>query len=102
VADDAPHIQRTEDGSSLEVRVTPKAGRDRVLGVRNHVLCVAVHAPPEKGKANQALLRFLAKILGVSRSSLDLLSGDTSRNKRIGIAGLEPREVARRLSARSP
>lgn len=102
MAADAPRIEKTENGSHLEVRVTPKAGRDRILGVRNHILCVAVHAPPEKGKANQALLKFLAKTLGVSRSSLSLLSGDTSRNKRVGIDGLEPHEVVRRLSPPSP
>ena len=55
-----------------------------------------VQAVPEKGKANKALVRFLAKQLGVGRNSVELLSGETGRHKRLGIHGLTDEEVQAR------
>jgi uncharacterized protein len=94
---DLPCLQSGPDGTTLDVRATPGAQRTRILGVRDGALAVAINAPPEKGKANQALVRFLAKILGVSRTSLVLMSGETSRRKRITIQGLAPGIVQERL-----
>ncbi|WP_417205530.1 DUF167 domain-containing protein [Antarctobacter sp.] len=72
-------------GTTLAVRVTPKAARNAVLrddtGLR-----VTVTTVPEGGKANAAVIKLLAKALGVPKSRLELVRGDTSRDKLFRIA----------------
>lgn len=79
------------DGVRLAVRLTPKAGRDRIEGVRpttvGCVLAVAVTAPPEGGKANAALTALLAKALGVAKSSVRVTQGGKSRSKTVVVDG---------------
>ncbi|WP_424933203.1 DUF167 domain-containing protein [Amaricoccus macauensis] len=79
------------DGIEIAIRLTPKGGRDRIEGVTEHdgqpCLKVRVSAPPIDGAANKALVAFLAKSLGVSRSSVTFLSGEKSRIKRLRIEG---------------
>jgi uncharacterized protein YggU (UPF0235/DUF167 family) len=59
---------------------------------------VRVGAPPERGKANEAVLALLAEVLAVPRSSVALVSGGRSRDKVVELAGLEPDEIDRRLA----
>jgi uncharacterized protein len=59
---------------------------------------VRVGAPPERGKANEAVLALLAEVLAVPRSSIALVSGGGSRDKIVELAGLEPDEIDRRLA----
>lgn len=86
----------------LFVRLTPKGGRDAVDGVETgadgkpHVK-IRVSAPPEDGKANAALIGLLAKACGVPKSSVSILSGQTSRLKQVAIAG-DGTSLARSLS----
>ena len=75
----------TGDQVLVNVKVTPGSSSTRVTGVRNGELCLTVNAPPEKGKANRELLKFLSKRLGVSRSMIVLKSGDIARHKVIVI-----------------
>jgi uncharacterized protein (TIGR00251 family) len=69
----------------ISIKLTPKASSDRVGEVRNGVLTVYVTAPPDKNKANEAMLKLLAKHFDVAPSRLTLLKGHTSRNKTIEI-----------------
>ena len=64
------------------MRVTPRAKHNEVSGVSNGALQVRTTAPPADGKANSAVIKLLAKYLGVAPSSISLLRGQTSRNKR--------------------
>jgi uncharacterized protein len=73
-------------GLLLDVKATPKAARDDILGIRNGALMVKVTAAPEKGKANSAVIALLAKTIGVPKSAFELVSGDTDRNKVIRLA----------------
>ena len=57
-----------------------------------------VGAPPERGKANEAVLALLAEVLAVPRSSVTLVSGGGSRDKIVELAGIEPDEIDRRLA----
>ena len=57
-----------------------------------------VGAPPERGKANEAVLALLAEVLAVPRSSVALVSGGSSRDKIVELAGIEPDEIDRRLA----
>jgi len=90
-------------GLSLFVRVTPNAGRDAIEGVEirddgSAVLRIRVKAVPDKGKANAAVVAFLAKALGLPRSSLAVTSGETSRFKTIAVPG-DGVALAARLAA---
>jgi uncharacterized protein YggU (UPF0235/DUF167 family) len=78
------------------VRLTPRAGTDRVDGVVEGVLRARVSAPAIEGAANQALLRLLATELGVSRSSVRLVAGAAGRQKLVVVDGIEPDEVRAR------
>lgn len=73
----------------VAVHVTPKSGRDEIVGWRGGELSVRVTAPPEGGKANAAVCTVLAKALGVPKSSIVVKRGDTSRHKQVEIAGLD-------------
>jgi uncharacterized protein (TIGR00251 family) len=85
----------------LAVRLTPNGGRDHVDGLeldadgRAH-LKVRVSVVPEKGKANKALIALVAKSCGLPKSSVSLVSGDTSRKKILRIDA-EPEDVIRKL-----
>ena len=80
------------DGLVLTVRLTPKAGRDSVEGIErtadgHPVLRVRVRAAPREGEANDALVRLIAKMLGVPARAVSLIAGQTSRIKRLKIDG---------------
>jgi len=82
-------MKQTLKGIELAIKVTPKANRSEIVGWENDELKVRLAAVPEKGEANQELIRFLAKTLGVAKSQIDLISGDTSRHKRVLISGID-------------
>ncbi len=87
----------------LTVRLTPRAGRAALDGVRveadgRPVLALRVAAPPVEGAANVALVAFVAKGLGLRRSDVALASGETSRIKRLRLSG-DPAALAARIEA---
>lgn len=82
----------------ISLRVYPNAARSEVVDFTDGVWRVRVAAPPVKGKANMELLAFISRILGVSKNSLDILKGHTSRSKVIAIHGLSREEITQRLS----
>ena len=81
----------------VEVRVQPRASRDRIEGFRDGALRVYVGAPPERGKANASVLRLFAKTLGISRARVALVRGKTSRTKRLRIVGMSEEEFRDRM-----
>jgi uncharacterized protein len=83
------------DSVILEVKVVPGASQTEVAGWEGERVRIRIAAPPEKGKANKELVHFLSKRLGVSRTKIAVISGATSRIKRVEIEGLE--EVRSRL-----
>ncbi|WP_426288959.1 DUF167 domain-containing protein [Ensifer adhaerens] len=89
------------DHVCLTVRLTPNGGRDAIDGLEaadgEEYLKVRVRAVPEKGKANQALLAFLAKTLGLATSKLSLISGETQRKKILRIES-DPEDLMKRLA----
>lgn len=90
-------LKKTDDGVILPVKVTPKAVRNEITGWQNEELCVRLKAIPEKGEANDSLIRFLAKELGLSRSQLQLTHGQTSRHKRLCISGITVDQLERQI-----
>ena len=92
----------SQDQTKITVHVQPNARRNEVLVFEDGVLRVKIAAPPVKGKANKELIEFLSGLLGISKSSVTIEKGATSRSKVIGISGLSQDDVARRLAARLP
>ena len=87
--------------ADLRVRLTPRAkGRDGLAGVRDGVLLARVAAPPVDGKANLALCRLVAKELGVPRTSVSVVRGQSAREKVLRIDGATDDDV-RELLARA-
>jgi uncharacterized protein len=82
-------------GTVFAVRVVPRAGRTAVAGTRGDALLVRLAAPPVDGAANDALIAFLSTTFDRPKRDITLVSGHTSRNKRIAIAGLGSAEVSR-------
>lgn len=82
---------------TLELKTIPNAPRDEIAGWLGDALKVKVHAPALEGRANDALLEFLADKLGVHRRDVTLIRGDKSRHKVIRIAGLTLAEVKARV-----
>lgn len=76
-------------GVLLKVAARPGASRSAVQGLAGDALKVAIQAPPEKGKANDELVRFLARALGLRRPQVTLIKGDTSRDKVVRVEGLD-------------
>lgn len=89
-----------EDGRGVvfRVRVQPRASRDRLDGLYDDALKVRLTAPPVDGAANEALQLFLARVLGVPRVGVELVTGHTGRNKLIRVVGLSRAELLQRLS----
>ncbi len=80
----------------IVIQVQPGAGQNQVLGLKDGVWQVKIAAPPIKGKANKELIKLLSDILEVSKSSLTIEKGMTSKRKVICISGLTETEVIRR------
>jgi uncharacterized protein (TIGR00251 family) len=91
-------VRDTAQGATFAVKVHPRAKRNAIAGIVGDAVKLALTAPPVEGKANEACILFLAEVLGVSRSSVTILSGDTSRQKVIRVAGLSADDVRRRLA----
>ncbi|MDR2386392.1 MAG: DUF167 domain-containing protein [Deltaproteobacteria bacterium] len=85
------------DQSRLRVKLNPRSSRDRLVGRLGDLLKVNLTSPPVDGQANQALIKFLAKILKLAPSSLSLAQGASSRDKLIVVNGLSPEELWARL-----
>ena len=81
----------------LDLKVAPRAARDRISAWMGDVLKVAVTAPPERGKANAAVCALLARALGVPRENVRVVAGATSPRKVVEVDGLELAEARFRL-----
>jgi uncharacterized protein (TIGR00251 family) len=65
------------------VKVTPNAKQNAVIGFHENILKVRIQAPPDKGKANEKLIEFLAEIFNIPKSQIQIISGHASRLKRV-------------------
>ena len=92
-------IEATAAGVRIRLRVQPRATRTEVVGGHGDALRVRLTAPPVDGAANEALVRFLAERLGVARSTVRLVAGETARTKVVSVEGLSAPEAQARLLA---
>ena len=91
-------LQLHAEGTILPVRAQPGAKRNEIRGEQDGALKVCVTQSPEKGKANKAVIELMAKSLGLRKSQIELLSGETSHQKRFLIRGITPEELAQILA----
>lgn len=88
------YLESHADGSlSLFLHVQPKSSRNRVAGLHGQAIKLCITAPPVDGRANEAIIRFIAKLLGISRANVRMGSGETSRGKRLVLTGIPAAEV---------
>jgi uncharacterized protein len=86
-----------EPTTRLRLRVSPGARRTEIVGRQGEAWKVRVAAPPDRGRANDAVLRLLSERLDVPAAGLSLVSGQAGRDKVVELRGLGPAEVQRRL-----
>jgi len=86
-------ITKRSEQLLFTVKASPGASANKIRGVREGALLVAVTAAPEKGKANTAIVALLAKALGIKKSAFELLHGETSRVKVFAVEGVTSDKV---------
>ena len=94
-----PLLAPIPSGVIVSVRVTPRAGRTAVAGVRDDVLQVKLSAAPVDGAANAALVELVAAVFDLPKRDVAILSGHTGRLKRVALTGLTVSDAASRLDA---
>jgi uncharacterized protein (TIGR00251 family) len=91
-------FEMTDEGAAIvRLHVQPGAGRTAVVGRHGDAVKVRVAAPPEGGRANEAVVKLVAEMFAVKPAAVTLLSGESSRSKRVAIADIESDEVKRLL-----
>lgn len=89
-----------KSGAALTLRITPRARKTEFAGVlEDGILRVRVAAPPVEGKANVALLTFLAKVLGVRKNRIEIIAGARGLDKIVSVLDLSAEEVQSRIQA---
>jgi len=91
-------MKNVPGGVTLAVRVTPRARKNEIVGLVGEAIKVKLAAPPVEGAANAALCAFLAEQLGVRKSAVTLVAGQTSRHKVVRVDGVTVDEVQARFA----
>jgi uncharacterized protein (TIGR00251 family) len=91
-------IEDSECGIILQVYIQPGAKKNEIIGLHNGALKIKIQSPPEDGKANDALVDFVAKTLNISAKQVSLISGLKSRNKKILIEGPDKQDLLIKFS----
>ncbi|MFA7061765.1 MAG: DUF167 domain-containing protein [Pedobacter sp.] len=80
----------TEDGIILNLHIQPRASKNEVCGLQDNALKIRLTSPPVDGAANKLCREFLADLFDVPKSAVEIVSGETSRHKRVRISGADP------------
>lgn len=100
MADRKFNLHSGQKGSALAVRVTPRASRNEVVEVlEDGTIKVRLAAAPSDEESNTALLEFLAEILGVPKSQLDIVAGEAGRDKLIAVVNMDVETAHQRIQA---
>ena len=91
-------LHNGQKGSALAVRVSPRAGRNEIVAIQDDgTVKIRLKAPPVEGRANQALIEYLAEVLRVPASRIEIVAGASSHNKLIAIIDLDTETVQKRI-----
>ena len=91
-------IENIEGGVVFSAKIVPGSSRTCVCGLLDGMLKIKISAQPEKGKANQRLLEFLAKQLGVKKSTISIISGQTNPIKQVQALGISADALLKKLN----
>lgn len=92
-------LESHAEGTILPVRAQPGARRNEIRGEQDGALKVCVTQSPEKGKANKAIIEVLSKSLGLKKSQIELISGETAHHKKFLVHGIVADDLARQINA---
>jgi hypothetical protein len=95
-------IVASKDGVVVTLHIQPGAKRSEIVGLHGDALKIRLAAPPVDGKANAALVEFLAKKVGAGRTAVEIVGGHTSRTKRVRIGGVSADALRALLQAKAP
>lgn len=87
--DSTLYCKKTDQGIHLKVFVQPRSSKNQIAGIHGDALKIKLTAPPVNGAANKMCIQYLAKILGCSKSSIEIISGHSGRNKILLIHGVD-------------
>jgi uncharacterized protein (TIGR00251 family) len=90
-------VQDIDGGVVFTAKVVPGSSRTRFCGLLGGMLKIKISAPPEKGKANQCLIEFLAKQLGVKKNAISIISGQTNPIKQVQVLGVSSDSLIEKL-----
>lgn len=90
-------ISESKGAVTFAVKVIPRASKNQIVGIEGDAIKIRLNAPPVEGKANDALIAFLAEKLGVPRSNVEIIVGETSRRKVIRVRGATVQQVEEKL-----
>lgn len=91
------NIQEDEHGVTFVAKIVPGSSKTAVAGILDDMIKVKVAAPPEKGKANQCLIAFLAKKLGIKKNAIQIVTGQTNPVKHVQINGISAEALRTQL-----
>jgi uncharacterized protein len=96
-----PRLHDAKGGSALAIRVTPRARKNEIVEVQSDgTVRIRLTAPPVEGKANEALVVFLADVLGIAKSRIQVVAGASGRDKLVTIDDLDAWSVHEKILAR--
>jgi len=81
----------------VKVKIVPGSSKNKIIGVYNDSLKIAITAPPVEGKANKKCIAYLAKYFDVAKSKIEIISGQTSKNKLIKIYDISQKEFLEKI-----
>jgi len=97
-----PNIQEDEQGVTFVAKIVPGSSKTAIVGLLGGMVKVKVAAPPEKGKANQCLIAFLAKQLGVRKNAIRITTGLGNPVKHVRIIGISAETLREKLGLDAP
>ena len=93
-----PTIEKIDDGVVFVAKIVPGSSKTAVSGLLDGMLKIKVSVPAEKGKANQCLIEFLAKEVGVKKNAVSIISGQANPIKKVEVLGISTETLVMKLN----
>ncbi|HKP70819.1 MAG TPA: DUF167 domain-containing protein [Pyrinomonadaceae bacterium] len=90
-------MTKREDSITLTFRVIPRSSRSEIVGEVDGTIKAKLTSPPVDGAANAELIKLVAKTLGIARSNVEIVGGETSKTKRLRVTGVTVEEMRKRI-----
>jgi uncharacterized protein (TIGR00251 family) len=91
------YFEITGNDIIVKVKIVPGSSKNKIIGVYNHALKITITAPPAEGKANKKCIAYLAKYFDIAKSKIEIISGQTSKNKLIKIYDISQKEFLEKI-----